>query len=166
MRAALNSREPGDEITFTVIQRGERNVVKVPLEAYDASRMMTTTLQGGSIPFPQPNMNLFGAPNANTQLFGNLFQVDPQGGARVFVGSDPNGIKGIYQLPKQVGPGNMFPNNTTPGVLNQMDIARLQSDSQGHATDMADHLSRIDDRIANLEKLLESLVTSKGGTRP
>jgi hypothetical protein len=167
VRKVLHEREPGDEITLMVMQRGERNVVKVPLEAYDADRMMSSTLQGGSIPFPQPNVTLFRSPDSNTQVFGNMLQVDPRIGGRVFVGSDPDGIQGIYQLPGKLGQTAPFPSATAPGSLNQLDIERFQNEGKAHATNMADHLNSIDERIANLEKLLETLINTRaGGDRP
>jgi hypothetical protein len=48
VKEALADKEPGDEVTFTVVHEGRKNDFTILLDAYDAARMDPSKLIGGS----------------------------------------------------------------------------------------------------------------------
>ncbi|MFG0306141.1 MAG: PDZ domain-containing protein [Phycisphaerales bacterium JB040] len=60
LRELLAEKEPGEDVTFRVIRKGDRKELTVELEAYDASKLGVTTAEGFFT--PAPDNNIFVAP--------------------------------------------------------------------------------------------------------
>lgn len=130
----INSKNPGETIELTVIQAGEKRNVTVEVAAYDAQAMSSAKFRGQASPFFS---------NWSTQ-----WEIQPE-------------LFPLIELYKNSGsPVIVAPDVQVPG---QPDVAvpragASPSAPRANRPNVEQKLQRLDERMAELERLLEKLI--------
>jgi hypothetical protein len=131
IREALSDKEPGDTVTFDVIQKGRKRSVTVTLQAFDEERWREVQPFGVG-----PRGNVFVGPEELKLRLG------PEQWQDFFV--DPEGAR-IFRWDRE-----------RPGELREF-FEQLDelNDPEG---EMSDRLERLNERLAEMQRMLDDLV--------
>jgi hypothetical protein len=131
IREALSEKEPGDTVTFNVIQEGRKRSVTITLEAFDEERWREVQPFG-----PGPRGNVFVGPE------GMKLRLGPEHLRDFFV--DPEGAR-IFRWDRE-----------QPGELRDF-FEQLDKLNEPEG-EMSDRLERLNERLAEMQRMLDDLV--------
>jgi hypothetical protein len=169
IRTALDAKDDGDTVTLRIIQEGDEKDVKVKVQAYDAEKMQKAKLLGmGPEAAPLHAMDPLGVDLE--QLRGRFqdwkLQMPERFEGQVFVAPEIMEWKGLMDVyPKLEGMQGEL-KDLQPMIEKQLHDA-LRKYGEMHGGDDADagdsrkveaQLDRLDQRLTELERLLEKLV--------
>ena len=140
IRKVLSERKPGDTIAFTVIQEGEHKEVTVTLKAFDASAMAKAELLG----------------NASNNPLQGWIGADGNPDILQWQGEFPRVFFAPERYKAEIG-------KFTPQFEKLRDYAVAAAPKV--QADIEQQLQRLDERMAELEKLMQQLVERRESNR-
>jgi hypothetical protein len=160
VRETLQKKDPGDTVTLRVIQAGKQKDIKIRLDGYDAQKMQSAKLIGEA-----SNDALLGGAGMHLDRFFNndgqnwpgRIWVAPDGGEQLWQGVVPQldqmHLEGLK--PEQWEKLQPMIDQHLRDALKQYHVD--QGAGEG-GSDVEKQLDRLDERLSQLEKMLQKLV--------
>ncbi len=160
VRDAVQAKEPGDRIKFTIIHRGQRKDAEITVEAYDAKKAekaRTGDGQGGANDEERNFIKrLRGAQPSGAGPWG---QIEIPRGALIgrLQGQGPDATRFFRFSPDSAWPSPQQLNEAQRHAAEEMEKAM-----QDHRGNIEQQMQQMQNRLDHLEKLLEKLTETKG----
>ena len=167
---ALADAKPGDTIVLKVIQAGKKKDVKIAVAAYDAKKMSSAKvigkeadndLLGALEPFKGMHLDLGKWQNLGDLKGGHVF-VAPGDDGKLWDRSWELIAPKLQNLePKLQEMQPMIEQHLQDALKKYVEAQEKAGASGGNARDVEAQLNRLDDRMSQLEKLLQKLIEQR-----